>query len=485
MVQEVKNPVDQIVEEIKKDKAKWMEKRKIGNYKLEVTKFTESMESYYWDLLTVFNVKIGDKKMSKIGEEMGATVVSGFFGDIIARRSKIEEYARTYLASINTVVKSIITLLYELRELDRRVNVYKDYESKDPEKKKAADSALKRVFIDEVDIKKGNASINSLSSSPKYGFFQLRDAFMAAQSIEHINKIGLNERVKRILLGRYEEYINWVKESAEEMKNRRKIELAYLKAQVESLDIYSQWATPYLKAAQMLQFKDVSTSDLSRPDVINAFDQAFYTINIRAKKAWYITNFKRGKGGIEYEHKLPEEIPEAKAQIEAEKGQPVYGVFEAKLTYTVTPTFIVVEQRRSPINIGSVKIELSSYMLTQDEVNALEKTEKIDVLKYVEGLTSESLTALRKDIAKYLDEFDKENKVKEGTSAEKILPKEKKEENKSKPISEVKSFWDTIKENDAKKQLEYLKKLVKPEIKKLFDEVYDLLKKKTGLMAKP
>ncbi len=421
--------------EIEKDKKlkeeieELLSKNLVAKYKVSIEDFSASLEPYYFWLLD-FIPKFG-YKMEKVDENMMATVTSAFFGEMAQRRMNFEKRGMEILGTINAIVKSIINLLYDLKELDRRLKIIEDLHSNDKATAEAADLALKRVFLDEVDVAKGNASINQMSY--KLEFVTLRDAFMAAKKPEDIDKMDLNDRVKRIAKSRLEEYLKWREQYEKDLKQRKKIELAYLKSQVESLKLYSMWAGPYLKAAQMIGFKEVSPTD---PTLVHAFDQTKIQLKIRGtKKVWYYQVEKR-YSGFSVKPKAPPQLKgEAKKKWEEKNlGPAAICMVEVDFTYTTKP--VMVGQRGGGIYrfIGGLDITFKGYAFTEEDYEKLKLKEDEEALRFIEGLTTESLGALREDLEKYLSEF-------EGKKVKINLPNEK---SKKKGSQRPKSFVSEI-----------------------------------------
>jgi len=459
----------------KSEDLKWILKRnKVPiSYEYELHSFNISLEPYYFWILDFMKKTLG-LTVEKIGEELGASVVSQFFGEMSARRQFLEKRGMEILGSVNTVIKSIINLLYDLRELDRRLAVYKDLKSEDEKEREAARITLKRVWMDEVDIKKGPGSINSLTTQKGFEFITLRDAFLQVNSLADIEKVDLNERVKRILKDRFKEYQKWEEESYKELTQRRKLELSYLKAQVESLRLYSLWARPYLRAAQMLQFKEAKLGD---PELIQAFDQNFITIKLRAYSKKYLKEFyKAGPGGLPKKYKPPEFIPEKKkAALKAEKAGPhIYTVYEVSFTFRSRPA-MVTQSGGSGVyrQFGMINIKFEGYLLRPDEFKQLKKMEEVEAMKFIEGLTKESLAAMREDLEKYLGEIEK-------------LEEKKKEESKPKPIIDrILGIGGESSEGESKITFfstqklmeEQAKELALPGAMELLFTIYDVFKK--------
>ncbi len=396
----------------------------VDKYEFEVHDFTSSLEPYYFWMLDFFK-KVG-YKVEKTKEEMGASVVSQFFGELSVRKQQFERRGVEILGNVNTVVKSIINLLYDLREFDRKLKIYDDLHKGDKKNKTAARLTLKRIWMDEVDVRKGNASIHVMSSQQGPQFAVLRDAFMIADNQEDLEKMDVQDRTKRILKGRLQEYLKWEEESEKELRQRRKIELAYLKSQVESLRLYSKWARPYLKAAQMISFKEPSIND---PELIQAFDQNVIEIILRGKKDYSIKSFiEPGAFPVSYKPPLMKKSPmptviEPKVFSESEikrmsarKGGPIaHSVIEIRFTYRARPTMVSQSQQGGGgayRQLGKINVEFIGYAMTPEEYSNLKKQEEQEAMKFIEGLTTDSLEGMREELEEYLEEIELSEKDK-------------------------------------------------------------------------
>ena len=129
----------------------------VNKYEIELDSFTTSIEPYYFWLVDFLKNAL-KYNVEKHKEELAASVVSQFFGEMSARKQHLERRGMEIVGTINTVIKSIINLLYDLREFDRRLDVYKDLHSSNSKDKEGARFALKRIWMDEVDVRKGGAS---------------------------------------------------------------------------------------------------------------------------------------------------------------------------------------------------------------------------------------------------------------------------------------------------------------------------------------
>ena len=153
---------------------------------------------YFWTLDFLRN-----QNPSGLGFELGTKV------------SVMQDRAMKILETINAILRTIINLIYDLKEYDMRLEVYDGIDpdkQKDPKEREAAGYSLKAVWMDQVDIKAGMGSINNLTRGDLQ-FVTLRDAFMQVDTTKQANKLDLNKRVKIIILKKLKEYNIWKKSS--------------------------------------------------------------------------------------------------------------------------------------------------------------------------------------------------------------------------------------------------------------------------------
>ena len=216
--------------------------------------------------------------INKVEEAFEASASSSYFGEMGGRASIMQDRAIKILATINTVVRSVINLIYDLKEFEMRLQTYDQLKSEDKEDKFAADLALKGMWLDQVDlVKHGRGAINSLTQQLQ--FVTLRDAFFVAENIKKVNDMDLNIRVQNILIRKLDEFYKWRDISERELRKRYNIERAYLKSQIDSLKLYTKWARPYLRAAQQLGMKDFNS-----PHVVAAFNNVIMELTLFGKK---------------------------------------------------------------------------------------------------------------------------------------------------------------------------------------------------------
>ncbi len=346
--------------------------------------FGESLEpAYYWTLDALKEYPFA-YKTNKAEDYFAASEASFWYGDLGARRSALEKRATELVGTINVVIKSIINLLWDLKEFEQRLRHYEDYKV-GGDKRKDANLALKAIFLTDVDIKKGRAAINSLATAD-LNFVTLRDAFMAAEKPEDVDRMDLNERVKRILKPRVKEYLDWVELSGRELKSRFSIEKAYLKSQVNALSLYTRWAKPYLIATNKLipqELEKVTDAD----ELVSAFDVARIYLEIFAKKDVAISTIK-----------LPED-------------EEMFSVIEVRFVYRAIPGVV---ERGHFTHRGRIKITFTAFVMAKKHIKLLEEKKEDELLKLATGLTEDTLASIREDLDKYIkDGKPKEEKKKE------------------------------------------------------------------------
>src|SRR3989344_259021 len=262
------NEISKKIEEIKKTGSSEIQ------YKLTYDSMMEGLEPIYFWILDFLNDSppsgLGFQEVIKQKDEYDATISSGYFGEMGTRRSVMEDRAMKIMATVNTVIRSIINLIYDLKEFDIRLSHYDELHSSSESKKESGRLVLKQIWMDQVDIKKGRGAINAMAQQLE--FVTLRDAFIASSDEKVIDKLDLNDRVRRIVKARISEYIEWEKNSEKELRKRYDIERAYLKSQVASLKHYTSWVKPYLISAKKLGMTEFKTpSGQPSPNLVNAF----------------------------------------------------------------------------------------------------------------------------------------------------------------------------------------------------------------------
>ena len=355
--------------------------------------FGQNLEPIYFWILD----KLADqdfRQVDKLIDNFISSPGSGHFSELGQKATKMQEEGMKMLGAANNVVKSILTLTYDLKEFKTRLDLYDEYNKNKDEQKRAALLSLKQIWMDTVDTKRSTTALKALAQ--QFQYVTLIDEFLAAESLEDVEKkLDLNDRVKRILSQRLNEFFFWITESERELRKRYEIEKTYLRSQVNTVYLYAKWAKPYLKAARQLEQRASPTAAL-----VTVFNTTLFELALM------------GQG--EYD-----------PQKDIDKGD-LPDVFKGKKLRKYIPIMIVEFNFRSvPERAGQqgygfrgrVELNFTSYALSKDEVKILkdeiQKDDMDDVFKLIEGATTDSLEQIKGDIDYFLKDLDKESDSKD------------------------------------------------------------------------
>jgi hypothetical protein len=358
--------VNEMIEEISK-------RSPDTQHKLVYDSSTETLEPIYFFILDLVN-DFGFKTQ-KLIDNFSSSPGSGHFSELGQKKSIMQQNATKVLGDINTVLRSILNLVYDLREFRIRLQSYEDLHDKN--KKDSAMLALKQVWMDKVDMQKGYGSINQMTQ--QLNFVTLRDAFLALNDPEKVDGLDLNQVVKRVLKPRLHEFNIWLKESESELRKRYEMEKSYLKSQVASLKTYTRWARPYLIAAQKLQ----ENSDSKDPSLVTVFNTIMLELTLLGRR--------------EYKPDLPNG---------AKTTRKYYECVLVDFYFRGIPQRVQGQQHFA--FGGRAEVTFRGYILNEDELKKFdEEFNKSDLnlgLRMVEGITEESLGQLEEDIKYFIGE---------------------------------------------------------------------------------
>ncbi len=421
-------------------------KSPIEQHKLSYDDLSQNLEPVYFWILDYATREYGGA--DKLIDNFITSPGSGQFSEMNRRLTVLQEEGMKIFGAVNIVLRSILNIIYDLKEFSIRLDEYDRYHSKDERVRRAATLALKQIWIDRVDINRGNGSINGLAQ--QLDFVTIRDAFLVAETEKAVEELDLNDRVKRILQQRIPEFFEWAKQSENELRKRFEIEKIYLRSQVNSIKLYSHWLKPYLKAAKQLEQNATETADL-----VNYFNTSIFELSLLAKG-------KYDPEGDVQSGNLPKLYLKLK---------------ENKLIRTYTPlTLIEFVYRAAPDRTdqrggfgyrGRYEITFTSFALNDEELivlkRELDKDDFAGVYKAITGSTDDSLGQIQTDIDKLLGKEE-----------------DNKEEKKTEDINPFSAFTSLFK-NDKKDEKVDLKKggLPKPD-----DEYEKILRSQAILNAR-
>ncbi len=355
-------------------------------YRLVYDSIGEGLEPIYFWILDFMRDKYHGLNLdvSKTADEYEASVGGAYFSEMGMKATRMQEQAMKLMQTINTVVRSLINLLYDLKEFEMRLETYKKAHSENKDEAEAAVLGLKQVWIDQVDLKRGRGSINMMAQQLQ--FVTLRDAFMIAKDEKDVAKMDLNDRVKRILKVRIQEFLEWKNRSEKELQKRYNIEKAYVKSQVSSLKLYATWTKPYLKAAQKLGMKDFGS-----PDIVSAFSNMVMELVLFGKKS-----------------------------IGKIKEKEYFSCVEVNLKFRTVPGAARTQAGVHYVQEGKVEMEIKAYAFTNKDLDILKEQELYEGLDLIEDMVGTPLMELKEDIEHYLkqekEEEEEKKKKKEAVS---------------------------------------------------------------------
>ncbi len=403
----------------------------------------EQLEPVYFWILE-FTKDLGFK-VEKLVDNFSASPGSGYFGEMGGRAKIMQEEGMKIMGTVGAMVKSLINLLYDLKEFEIRLKQYDIAKSKDPKEAEAGILGLKQIWLEKVDKQK-IGSIDALTM--QLGYTTLRDAFMVAKTPEDVDKMDLNDRVKRLLKLRVAEFLAWKYSSEAELRKRFEVEKAWVKSQVGTLKLYARWAKPYLKATEELMMKEKARE----PALVKAFNIILLELCILGKNK--IDIVKEVDAG-----NLPKAFRNLKLKRDYHACILIDFVFRGTPSRTQTGYILA----------GRTEVNFKAFALNDDELKVLnkelEKTDFSDALRLVETITEESLSQMLEDIEHFIGKEKKEE--------EKEKKKIKKEE-KEPEIGKIKK--DKFEES-------VIRALAEQRAAELCYKIYDIYKKSHGMAS--
>lgn len=383
-------------EELEKKINEILEKSRISDshgwkiqYKLEINSPFEKPEKFYG---LVLNEIRGDfKNVLRVAQSLNASPTSAFSGDVNTRRAYAKDNVDKSMGIIAGIVQTITKLLYSLREFDSVLDIIKKLESGDKMEIFAAEQNLRRIFLDEVDMKKGRGAMWQMQSGQGLEYVNLVDSFLTIEKLADIDDLRSNDRIKRLLKGRFQEYELWKIAFKKDMVSRKQIQKQFLKSQVESLKIQLNWIKPYYTLLKQLEIGSGTTD----PDLLVGFDTSVITTKIRCLT-----------GG-------------------EKDGSLVTGFLDIDFSFKTGPYPVQTDSGgRAYHHRFGTKIMYTPYIMSNSDYEDFVKKETMKDIDFFKDIVGEQLKAMGEDLDKYLDGQD-------------YIGKEKSEEEKdSKPLTQ-------------------------------------------------
>ncbi len=363
-------------------------KAPVNSKVLEYDAFGESLEPIYFWLLDSMSGMFA--KVEKLSDNFTASPGSAYHSEMGMKQTRMQEEAMKMFAQANTVLRSILNLVYDMKEMRLVLDSYERYyNAKSDVEKQSGLFALKQRWMDQVDIKRGTSSLKGYVQQLDY--VTIIDAFMVVDDLEGVVKLDLNDRVKRIIQQRIPEFFKWAEESHKELSKRYEIEKSYLKSQVNSLKLYSRWAKPYLKAAKAME--QTLSPDASLVATFNTVLMELMLVGI-------------GRYDPTDDNALPQEI------FGNAKLRTYNPVLTVKLNFRSMPERIQQGQQSGYGFRGKVEVGFRSYSLNDDEIKILkdqmDRDDFDDMFGAISGSTDDSIGEIQGDIDILLGDKDEE-----------------------------------------------------------------------------
>ncbi|MBI2656274.1 hypothetical protein HYX03_00870 [Candidatus Woesearchaeota archaeon] len=355
-------------------------------YRLHYEGYNISIEEpYFWTLhyLRYFG---GFPRIDKITDVFAAAENSAFFGASQQRLGLQQDKVSQFLATIGKMVRELFQLVREMRILDERLSYYADSYTKSPSAA-SAEITLKGIWVDLVEQgAKNPASVYGMAREVQ--FTTLPDLFFSThpKKQEDVDIVvekergQFNRKVREVLARKLRSFLAWKEHTYEELKNRRKFTLKYLRQHFEIIRMYMTWVKPYLKNIQRMQL-DQSKTDTA--DLIVAFESSMIEVEILAVK------------------------PGAKVGSE----QVNQCILMHYLFRTRPEMSYSQEYQRGPLHLGRIEMDFRAYAWTGKQIENYKKMrehEDFQLLGVIDGSVKAALEALGDELMRYLKEAGEE-----------------------------------------------------------------------------
>jgi len=350
-------------------------------YRLHYEGYNISIEEPYFWMLHYLRYFGGFPRIDKITDVFAAAENSAFFGASQQRIGLQQDKVSQFLATIGKMVRELFQLVREMRILDERLSYYADSYTKSPSAE-SAEITLKGIWVDLVEQgAKNPASVYGMAREVQ--FTTLPDLFFSTHppKQEDVDIVvdkergQFNRKVREVLKRKLRSFLAWKEHTYEELKNRRKFTLKYLRQHFEIIRMYMTWVKPYLKNIQRLQLDQTKTET---PDLIVAFESSMIEVEILAVKP---------------------------------SGQINQCILMHYLFRTRPEMSYSQEYQRGPLHLGRIEMDFRAYTWTDKEIEnykRMREHEDFQLLGVIDGSVKAALEALGDELMRYLKEAGEE-----------------------------------------------------------------------------
>ena len=240
---------------------------------------------------------------------------------------------------------------------------------------------------------KNPASVYGLAR--ELGFATLPDLFFSvhAQSpneVENlVDALDFNRKVKEVLKRKLRTFLEWKTSTFDELKNKRRFTLKYLRQHFDTIKMYMTWIKPYLRHIKRLT---MNQSRLDHPDIVSAFESSTIEIELLFKK----------------------------------KFGDLWGIVMVCFDYRTRPAMSYHQEgyNRGPLHMGKLIMNVRSYVWDDKKLSKykeMREQEEMELLGVIDGSVRAAMESLGDELMNYLKEagetfpdkkFENLNKIK-------------------------------------------------------------------------
>jgi hypothetical protein len=366
-------------------------------YRLVVESFKQSIEEHYYWILNYLRYDWGYSEIDKITDVFAASEHSAFFGVAQQRIGLQQDKVVQFLATIGKMVKDLFQIVREIRIIKERLSYYHDSYTTSPSSE-SAEITLKGTYIDMVEGgAKNPASVYGMARELQ--FTTLPDLFFSIhpksskEIDEVVDKLDFNRKVKEVLKRKLRTFLAWKEHTFDELKNRERFTLKYLRQHFDVIKMYMTWVRPYLRNIRRLQSEAMEEGKPFTPDLVSAFEGSLVEIEFLAK---YMP-----QGNKEY-----------------------YAVDLIHFRYRTRPSLSYQQEgyQRGPIHVGESRITIRPYAWNNKEIENYKKMrdqEDFELLGLIDASVKAAMESLGDELEKYLTEAGEKSLIKKEKSKEK------------------------------------------------------------------
>jgi hypothetical protein len=376
-------------------------KHKILEIKLILDNPNIKMEQIYFWLVDFIRDSL-KMDINKLSDDFTSSVASAFFGEMGQRLANVLNNARSLAELINTLTRTIISILNEYKQLYSIYVLYENLLSKNSDEAIASYTELKDRWLSYVDSNRGAGALRNLQTTrfPSIvDLFFLADLKSELEKLKNKKLIGeelynalfnnqantvprdlnelfnngiINRRIYNLLNSRLIEFYSWLENNKKILYDRIILLKSYLKHELSSLLYYVEFAKPYFKfARKLLQSPDQPV------DVVNAFETAIINITLMANQKEIKVKEYNEKEGKEIEKSY---IPLYEIDMKARAIPTVVGRTDS---YSRMYSFL-----------GRIDIVLRAYLVEKEEYDSIIINQESEDLAYITGLTDDYIKSM-------------------------------------------------------------------------------------------